>query len=285
MTSAQSAYSRFIILSQPRTGSTLLAEALNSSPEIRCFGEIFNFLWDAIDYRIEGYDIRSADDLALRIKAPRDFLRSRIFCEHPGAIRAVGFKFHYQHYMAAPGVWQALQEDEGLSVIHLQRRNLLRVLISDKLAERTGVYELKSKDASGSLASKLTPAKVFRAIRHPLQRIGALRPSPEPPPPPKVALPVQPDEFRKILHETELSLAHWAKLFDNHPTTTLFYEDMAAALPETFEQIQEFLGLVPRRLSVNLVRQNPDPLATLIDNFDELYAEFRGTSEAWMFEE
>ena len=187
--------------------------------------------------------------------------------------------------MAAPGVWQALQEDEGLSVIHLQRRNLLRVLISDKLAERTGVYELKSKDASRRLASKLTPAKLIRAIRRPLQTIAALRPSPELPPPPKVTLPVQPDEFRKILHETELSLAHWAKLFDNHPTTTLFYEDMAAALPETFEQIQEFLGLVPRRLSVNLVRQNPDPLATLIDNFDELYAEFRGTSEAWMFEE
>ena len=60
---------------------------------------------------------------------------------------------------------------------------------------------------------------------------------------------------------------------------------MVADLQEAFGSVQAFLGLTPRPLAVNLVRQNPDPLATLIENFDEVYAEFRGTPEAWMFED
>ena len=281
MSQGHTAYKRFMILAQPRTGSTLLAESLNSNPNIRCFGEIFNFLWDAIDYRVEGYDIHSAEDLALRSTAPDEFLRRRIFCEHPAVVRAVGFKFHYQHYMAAEGLWQQLQKDDELAVIHLQRRNLLRVLTSDKIAERTGVYELKSKSGQGSMK----PGRIVRAIRQRLRRMTTLRATAEPAQPSKVTVHIQPDELRKILHETELSLAHWATLFGSHPMITLAYEDMVVELQETFASVQTFLGLQPRSLAINLVRQNPEPLAKLIDNFDELYDEFRGTLEEWMLQD
>jgi hypothetical protein len=60
---------------------------------------------------------------------------------------------------------------------------------------------------------------------------------------------------------------------------------MVAEFQETFGRIQAFLGLTPRPLAINLVRQNPEPLAKLIENFDELHAEFRGTPEEWMFED
>ena len=262
-----------------------MAEALNSSPEIRCFGEIFNFLWDVVDYRVEGYDMHSTEDLALRSAAPGEFLRDRIFCEHPDEIRAVGFKFHYQHYMAAQGLWQELQDDEELAVIHIPRRNLLRVLTSDKIAERTGVYRLESNSAAGSLFARDTAARFIRTIRERLRALAPAGAGPVPAQPPKVTVHIEPDEFRRVLHETELSLAQWTDLFGGHPMIRLVYEDMVPALQESFDNVQAFLGLTPRPLTVNLVRQNPDPLAQLIDNFDELHADFRGTPEEWMFED
>ncbi len=51
-----SSYKRFVVLSGPRTGSTLVQEALDSSPEIICFGEIFNQHLNFIDYRRDGYE-------------------------------------------------------------------------------------------------------------------------------------------------------------------------------------------------------------------------------------
>ncbi len=194
----------------------------------------------------------------------------------------MGFKFHYQHYMAARGLWQLLQKDEELSIIHLERRNLLRVLTSDKIAQRTGVYQLKSKSAhEGLVASR--PARIVRTIRHRLR--ATLRGAAAPPQTSQVTVQIEPDEFRRILHETELSLSHWTRLFSSHPMLTLVYEDMVMALQEAFGSVQTFLGLTPRPLAVNLVRQNPDPLVKLIENFDELYAEFRGTPEEWMFQD
>ena len=68
---ASSYYVRFLILAEARSGSTMLKDALNSSPNIVCFSEIFNVGYDGIMYGgVEGYDNNSAEDRALR---DRDF--------------------------------------------------------------------------------------------------------------------------------------------------------------------------------------------------------------------
>ena len=61
----QPGYTRFIILSDARTGSHMLAQALSSSRNIVCFREVFNYLFDFVQFDIEGYDDRNGDDRAL----------------------------------------------------------------------------------------------------------------------------------------------------------------------------------------------------------------------------
>ena len=48
---------------------------------------------------------------------------------------------------------------------------------------------------------------------------------------------------------------------------------------------QEFgLGVEPEPLTVNLVKQNPEPLPELLSNYDELFEAYRYSKHAWMFD-
>jgi hypothetical protein len=56
---SSTAYKRFIVLSGPRVGSTLLATSLNSNPDIVCLGEVFNPSLKSIG-NADDVDLRSA---------------------------------------------------------------------------------------------------------------------------------------------------------------------------------------------------------------------------------
>ena len=125
---------RFLILSGPRTGSTMLVSALNSSPEITCFGELFRFMEETVGFGaggfdIAGYDNHSVADLELRNSDFKAFLNQRIFVEMEGVI-ATGFKHHYSHFLGFPGLREWLVEQRDMRVLHLRRHNLLRMLLS-----------------------------------------------------------------------------------------------------------------------------------------------------------
>jgi hypothetical protein len=127
-------YTRFIILSDARTGSNLLQQSLDAHPNIVCFREIFNLDPAYIDYEVDGWDGKLASDLALRAGDPVAFIRERVFGAHDERTQAVGFKFAYAHFWFHEKLLPALTEDEALRVVHLQRRNLLRSLVSLRIA-------------------------------------------------------------------------------------------------------------------------------------------------------
>lgn len=274
-------YRRFMILSGPRTGSHMLAQALNSAPHIVCFREVFNGRLDFIQYQVDGYDDFSERDIALRKDDPVRFLHERIFCDHPEGVRAVGFKFHYGHQWDFPGILEALTGDAGLHVIRLERRNLLRMLVSLKLAESTGVWLQDS-------TSKLTPANALRAVRHPIKaarRVGRLFASKQPAgdgAPRRVTIPV--DECYQFMVSTGLRYGNFDKLFERHPTLQVYYEDMAGDRDAVFRDAQSFLGVEPAPLEVTLRQQNPEPLRDLIENYDELFEAFKDTPQAPYFD-
>ncbi len=288
-------FTRFVILSGARTGSTMLAQALNSSPDIICFRELFNLKTNEIDYSVEGYDDRNADDLALRKGDPVRFLRERIFCQHPDSVKAVGFKFHYVHFWAFPGLWEALTEDTDLRVLHLKRRNLLRMLLSRKIADITGVWQVEPGRRAGwasarstEVRRKLTPAYVMLALRRPGKAAAWLwrlaRPARAGKVAPRVQAVVSEEELRKFITTTEVTSAHFEELFRQHPSLTVFYEDLSGDGMPTFDAPQRFLGAEPKPLTITLRRQNPEPLRELLENYDELREAFRDTPYEWMFE-
>jgi hypothetical protein len=269
-------YVRFIIVSGARTGSHMLAQALNSSPHITCFREVFNGRLDFVQFGVEGYDDFRSADIALRKNDPIRFLHERVFCRHPEEIRAVGFKFHYGHHWDFPGLLDALVEDRDIKVLHLRRRNALRTLVSLKFAEKTGIW-LEAE-------TKATRANLLKALRHPFKAAGRVRRSlqrpdqPKARPRPRVA--VSPEELLEFTVQMNMRAKSFDELFQQHPSMTVFYEDLVDQPETAYGRAQTFLGVEPASLTVTLRRQNPEPLRELIENYDELYAALKDTPVA-----
>jgi len=274
-------YVRFIILSGARTGSHMLAQALNSSPKITCFREVFNHLQDFVQFDVEGYDNFSAETLSLRSRDPIRFLEERIFCPYPEGVQAVGFKFHYGQFWGFPGLLERLVGDTGIRVLHLRRQNLLRMLVSLKLARATGVFMEDTRRG-------VTLANLSKATRHPLKAADRLRRRLRPP---KAAgkgararVTVSAEELFDFVVRTRITAANHDGLFDEHPKLAVCYEDLVDQREDVFREAQSFLGIEPHPLFVTLRRQNPEPLRELIENYDELYGAFKDTPEAALFD-
>jgi LPS sulfotransferase NodH len=284
-------YTRFIILSGARTGSTMLGDSLNSDPRIICFGEIFNPLVSFVPYRVKGYEHAGEQDDGLRRSSPKDFLTRRIFCEHRRGVQAVGFKFHYEHFWEFEGLVELLTGDRELRVIHLKRRNRLRSLVSRRIAERTDRWFEHGAVPEPSIASRIKPSTIGKALRDPGRALAAVerklrRQRPAAP----VVSESQPvalsiDECRKHFRYFEHNESHWEKLFHGHPMTDVIFEEIVDEREEQVARLQRFLGLEPASLSTSLRRQNPEPLHQLITNYDELKQTFAGTPHSVYFDE
>ena len=274
----------------------MLSQALQSNPEIICFREVFNFSLNAIDYGVEGYDKTSKADIELRSKSPTSFLTKQIYREHADSVRAVGFKFHYSHFWGYEGLWEALVADRQIRVVHLKRRNLLRMMLSYRIAEHTGVWQDQPVSAvqdgvrqASVVTRKLTPANAVAALRRPSRAVSFLRRTFRSqrarPKAARIPMRITSDELEEFFVKTALTVLHFAELFKEHPSVTVSYEDLAADSGKAYDNVQRFLGLQPKNLSVTLRRQNPEPLSGLVENYDELRAAFKDHPYAWMFED
>lgn len=109
-------YTKFLIISDSRTGSTLLQNMLNFHPKIIAKGELFKVIEN---------------------KEPSD-VWNRIFRKYQKSIKYVGFKLFYHHPLKGDqGVWDIAIKDPSIIIIHLVRKNTLRSLISKKIGTKT----------------------------------------------------------------------------------------------------------------------------------------------------
>lgn len=113
---------RFVVLCQPRTGSSLLNASLRQHPEIEMHGEILN----------HRYPHRMPQDGYQRL---RSALSTRT---HP----AVGCNLHafqpdrvWDGWRRWESAWNALADDSSIKVIHLQRIDTLAQMASWKIAQ------------------------------------------------------------------------------------------------------------------------------------------------------
>jgi len=274
-------YARFVILGHARTGSTLLAQALNSHPRIMCFGEVFNWVHHYVDFALDGYDDSNIDDFNLRKNDPAAFLQKRIFCQPPGMSSAVGFKLHYFHCSPPWGfttLLDHLAQDKGIRILHLQRRNMLRSLASEKIAAVTGDYSrIRLMTRLRSIPKAFVhPARAFKRART-LVAQNVLRGRM----PRRVTLSVE--ECRAYFEETKSAVKQHDELFREHDKLSLFYEEILSARDDVFARAQSFLGVEPQVLTVALRKQSPDDLRALIENYDELRKAFADTEYGEFF--
>ena len=143
-------YQKFIILSGPRTGSSLLATFLDSHPNMSCNLEIFHTL------------------------SQKDYMEvlGETYPKLPGKIGAKGFKMVYGQPMDNPTseIWNTLANMEDVYVIHLFRRDMIRQVVSWYLASETNVWVKKSEHSqdradTGNALISITPEQMRERLK------------------------------------------------------------------------------------------------------------------------
>ena len=223
-------YKKFVILTRSRTGSTLLAKLLNQHPEICCYYEQFA--------RLNGKTVAG--------------IWNDIFRPMPREIAWVGFKIFYYHPMDAAEdekaeIWRRLIDDASIPVIHLMRRNKVRIAVSSEIAIETGEYHKK-----------------LRVDKK------------------KIAIPI--DTLRQHIDYTVNAESEFREKFGKHRMIEVYYEDLAKNTEAEIERIFEFMGLGKISIEMPLAHQNPERLSELLLNYEELKMEFASTEWEKYFE-
>lgn len=144
---------RFVILSEARSGTSLLTDTLDTHPEIACHGEVFH---PNPEGHVRGTmaDHAARDILALREDDVMLYLE-RVF-NQPG-VRTSGFKMWRNQ---AKVICDRLLSDASVAKIILERKNRLSGFSSKLLAHQTGIWNLS---ADGEKTSPDPEPLVFRA--------------------------------------------------------------------------------------------------------------------------
>ena len=224
-------YKKFIIISRSRSGSFLLITLLDSHPAIEAKGELF--------VRLNG---RSCKEVW-----------KETFCRKQRKIKYVGFKLFYYHPVDSSDreVWNFILNDPSIRIIHLTRNNLLRTIVSRKIAAKTEVWRQLQKE-NLSIEDKKVEIAYDECLA----------------------------EFKKTKnweYETEIR-------FKDHPYLQITYEELTDERENTMRRIFRFLEMEDYPVSTPMVKQNNEPLSDLIINYDALVTSLKQTEWAHFVE-
>ena len=215
-------YQKLVILGQQRTGSSLLMKLLHAHSKIDMESEVFRLL--------EGKSCRT--------------VWKEMFSKKLPWIKYAGFKLFYNHPDDSEDreVWEILNADTNVKVIHIKRENILRTYISKLIALKTGAWDSSQEVGKAEFLDK----RVKVDVEHCLNELR---------------------EIKKL--EAQFGKTH----FPNHPYLELSYEELIQDKEGQLSRIYSFLGLENKEIEktkINLKRQNPEGLRELIINYDDL---------------
>lgn len=249
-------YTKFIVLTHPRTGSNYLMDLLSSHSSVVTYGEIFSpgFLLGTLRPKIvERWPFIFHAYTYIREWFPLLLMRQIVFRHYPTRVSAVGFKIFYEHAHTSKtkSVWPFLRRMSDLKIIHLKRKNILKSYISYLIANRTGEF-----------------IRFNTSI-----------------PPRSVRVKVNIDRCRARFSKVEHDRAKFEKYFSGHDILTVWYEELCARPQQQLRKIESFLGVSAAPLYSKVVKQNSRHLSEIISNYKELRTAFAGTRWAAFFDE
>lgn len=239
---------RFVILAAPRTGSNLLCTLLNSHPGVLCHHEVFNpeGIFTAVTHRDRPLGLGTVE---ARDRDPLGFLE-RVW-ETGRGYRSVGFKWTRGQNET---VLRHVVADRLIAKIVLRRRNRIKTLVSERIAQQTNQWEVYHE------RDLLTDRPRVHLTADSLRRHVAAN--------------------ERFYGDLEAAIG---KQDQRH--LLVDYEDLFDA--EVQSRLVHFIGASPAgaALKAASVKQNPTDLRDLISNFDQLADELRGTPfEAELYE-
>lgn len=173
----------------------------------------------------------------------------------PRSVTAVGCKVFYYHPLGdrTGALWRELDGLKDLHVVHLRRHNVVRTVVSRAIAAQRDEW---------LQTSPTTP--VPAELKQVTMTAGALR-----------------DAVARIQRlESEA-----AARFSSNPFLEVTYEDLVGSSTAEFRRITDFLKVAPADPIGRTLRQNPEPLSVLVENYDDLKAALRDTPSGAYFDE
>lgn len=145
---------KFVILSQPRSGSTLLAEMLNSHSSIQCDGELFNkkrfkSKWGKVKQFIANY-------------WPYFIVW---FYQRNQKKAHYGFKLHSSHLKNTEKFINTLH-NKGFIILDLRRNDIVKTAFSAAIALTTNQWSVRRKEERLTAPIEINPAILFIRLEH-----------------------------------------------------------------------------------------------------------------------
>ena len=230
-------YRKLVILGRQRTGSSLLMMLLHAHSKVDMQSEVFRLL--------DGKSCKTVWRETFSKKLPW--------------IKYAGFKLFYNHPDDSEDreVWEILNADTSVKIIHIKRENILRTHISRLVAIKTGAWNSRQEiDTTEVLDKRLTVdiADCLRELR----------------------------EIKKVESQFDKNR------FPNHEYIELSFEDLIQDTGSQMERIFSFLQLnneKTEKAKVNLKRQNPEKIKNLVLNYDEFRASITNSEFSELLEE
>jgi len=246
-------YQKFIILGWYRTGSNFFAYSVNSHPHILCYSEIFfprKIFWGSGIYGIDSNDEKMIN---YRNEHPERFLNEYIFRNYSKRIKAVGFKIFYPQIENS--IYRDLIKDllniQDLKIIHIKRKNYLNILVSHKIATKTG-QRLKVNKADNINKSDF---KLY----------------------------LKPKECIKYFNDLDGYINKYNSVFKNHEMISIYYDDLVRNYNINIKKIHDILGVRDIVAHSLTQKQNQRNLSDIINNYDELKSYFRNSKWSVFF--
>ena len=228
---------KFCVIAQARSGSTLLRHALNAHPEICCHGEVLSRQWINGLVPIDNPTIdRSPKPVVERLLAARDDDIGHFLDKHVYAIDmpCVGFKIVYEDLFksdASEQIFDYLHQNH-IHIIHLVRLNKFRAYVSLVRMSKFGVTHSDSHKESKDIHPIEIEEQKFLAYK---QRQGK--------------------------YESDIDT-----LFSNQLVSKIHYEDIEAG----YEIALERIGLQPHQMEQRLTKVGVVNLNEYILNYEKL---------------
>lgn len=202
----------FLVVCRSRTGSNLLLDCLKQHPNIFVRGELF-----------KNQAINAEEQIKHWLKRPE---------------KALGCKLFYYHATKRQEyVWDFLNENPKIQLIHLTRKDKARTVVSQIIASKTKIWKQK-------FSWKLP--LFFRRIHLDPKLLTS--------------------EIQKTINwENDFRMR-----FNHRHILEISYENFTSKPQETLDNIFDFLGLERKRIQLRLKKQNPENIRRLVKNWNEL---------------
>ena len=173
---------QFIILSVPRSGSTVLARTLDSHPEIFCAGELFNvsgniyhpeFHFPSWGFNTKIHFIQTINRF---IDYPNQRLRAiphikKFYSANSKHEKARGFKLMYSNVNKAAYLWDFIKS-APIKIIILKRNNVFKTVLSRYRKANNRIAHMNEAAAS-YLRFSLPSSKLIRDIEE-LEKVNKM---------------------------------------------------------------------------------------------------------------